>query len=368
MATLAMRVMKDESKSYHDLEILLSEQHPDLVQAAIQAKVAVEDFHDWLKENKSKMTKPVGVGKENYDWWLKNVWLFPYTWEECWVIAKREYERTVSTLKLEEHRNRKLPRLEKVSNEAEFNRRWKETEDLVLDFVRKEEIFTVPDYLGPIGPQPFPSWAENPGRKDPAGANVFDEAADRDPITEIIHNTIGHNFESLRNQRYSHPIRSLRRLFGVNRIRSEGVSFALEEMMIHMGLFDNRRRGREVVDILAAYRAVRSMSGLKMHSNEFNYDESCQFDADNCPYGWAKKDSFTMWAHRQSTPRLPGNEMCYTMGKAQFEKLLADRAMQLGDKFNLREFFDEFFEAGTIPFALIRWEMTGLDDEIKELW
>jgi uncharacterized protein (DUF885 family) len=60
--------------------------------------------------------------------------------------------------------------------------------------------------------------------------------------------------------------------------------------------------------------------------------------------------------------------MSYTMGKVQLEKLIADRAHQLGANFNLREFMDEFRSYGMIPFALIRWEMTGLDDEVKKLF
>jgi uncharacterized protein (DUF885 family) len=54
-------------------------------------------------------------------------------------------------------------------------------------------------------------------------------------------------------------------------------------------------------------------------------------------------------------------------GKVQFIKLLTDRAEQLGDKFNPGQFIDEFLAAGMIPMSLIRWEMTGLDDEIKLL-
>ena len=56
------------------------------------------------------------------------------------------------------------------------------------------------------------------------------------------------------------------------------------------------------------------------------------------------------------------------VGTAQFMKLFSDRAMQLGDDFNLKEFIDEFLAAGMIPMSLIRWEMTGYDDEIKKLW
>jgi len=39
----------------------------------------------------------------------------------------------------------------------------------------------------------------------------------------------------------------------------------------------------------------------------------------------------------------------------------------LGDDFNLREFLDEYLEAGMIPMSLTRWDMMGYDDEIKDL-
>ena len=64
----------------------------------------------------------------------------------------------------------------------------------------------------------------------------------------------------------------------------------------------------------------------------------------------------------------PGYELAYVTGFLQFYKLLADRAAQLGDDFNMREFMDELFAAGQIPLALIRWEMTGLTDEVEKLW
>ena len=55
------------------------------------------------------------------------------------------------------------------------------------------------------------------------------------------------------------------------------------------------------------------------------------------------------------------------VGKVHFMKLLRDRAQQLGDDFTVKQFMDEFYAAGVIPMSLIRWEMTGHDDEIKEL-
>jgi len=49
------------------------------------------------------------------------------------------------------------------------------------------------------------------------------------------------------------------------------------------------------------------------------------------------------------------------------EQLLTDRQRQLGDAFDLGAFHDAFLAAGPIPIALIRWEMTGLDDELRAL-
>ena len=56
------------------------------------------------------------------------------------------------------------------------------------------------------------------------------------------------------------------------------------------------------------------------------------------------------------------------MGALQMQRLLAERKRQLGDAFDLREFHDAIMIAGQIPLSLLRWEMTGLDDEVQRLW
>ena len=47
--------------------------------------------------------------------------------------------------------------------------------------------------------------------------------------------------------------------------------------------------------------------------------------------------------------------------------MLADRRLQLGDKFNLREFHDYVWSNGNVPLSLQRWELLGLDDDVKKL-
>jgi hypothetical protein len=41
---------------------------------------------------------------------------------------------------------------------------------------------------------------------------------------------------------------------------------------------------------------------------------------------------------------------------------------QLGNSFAVGDFHDELLTKGLIPYALIRWEMTGFDDEVRPLW
>jgi hypothetical protein len=51
----------------------------------------------------------------------------------------------------------------------------------------------------------------------------------------------------------------------------------------------------------------------------------------------------------------------------QIERLLAERSHQLGGAFKLSDFFAEVDAAGVIPVSLIRWQLTGKDDEIRTL-
>ena len=89
----------------------------------------------------------------------------------------------------------------------------------------------------------------------------------------------------------------------------------------------------------------------------------------NAPYGERLRGTNHLWAEVADTNlRMVGWHTQMVMGKVQLLKLLRDRSQQLGDAFVLREFMDELYSFGALPMSLIRWEMTGYDDEIKRLW
>ena len=62
----------------------------------------------------------------------------------------------------------------------------------------------------------------------------------------------------------------------------------------------------------------------------------------------------------------PAQVMTYQVARTQVYRLLADRQMQLGEKFDLTAFHDALLATGQIPVSLARYEMTGEDDEFRE--
>jgi uncharacterized protein (DUF885 family) len=65
--------------------------------------------------------------------------------------------------------------------------------------------------------------------------------------------------------------------------------------------------------------------------------------------------------------RQPGYGTSYITGKYLIEELMQERAHQLGSAFVMRKFFEDVNETGLIPVSLIRWQLTGKDDEIRAL-
>ena len=91
-----------------------------------------------------------GVGRENYDWYLKNVYLVPYTWQDELRLMERELDRSLAHLALEEHRNRALPPLEPAASAERVAARAR-TSALAyyVRFLREQEMLSLRDYYEP---------------------------------------------------------------------------------------------------------------------------------------------------------------------------------------------------------------------------
>ncbi len=357
---LGVRQKKEESGYLKNLALRLGQHHPDLVPDIERAKEAVDEFCSWLEEKQKDMAAPSGIGVENYNWYMKNVHLWPYTWEEQLVIMNRELGRSIASLKLEENRNRSLPPLEPPENREEYQRRFDEAVEHFMKFMR-ENVMTLPDYMDD-------TLKRTVGFIPPDGLRDFFTQVDyHDPLPLRCHGTHWFDLARMENEPHPSPIRRVPLLYNIWDSRAEGLATGMEEMAMHAGLLDERPRVRELIWIMLACRCARGMGDLKMHNNEFTLEEAVDFGVKWTPRGWMPREGNTIWADEDLYLQQPGYGTSYVVGKVHLEKLIADYSRLKGEDFNLKEFFDEFHTYGMIPLSLIRWEMTGLDDEIKKL-
>ena len=359
---MGIRSMERQSADLEDLASQVAGQSDEFEEGIVAAREATDQFREWLESEADSKTGSSGVGTDNYTWYLQNVHLVPYTWEQQETLMLRELARSHASLRLEEHRNRNLPEQIRIASAEEYDRRFNDAVTEYMKFLEEEEVMTVRDYEEAALRARIGRFSSADGLR-----GFFSEVSYRDPLTMRTH---GHHwFDLARMDLEPHPslIRRVPSLSNIYDARSEGIATAMEEMMMHAGLFDDRPRSRELIWILLVQRAARALGGLRMHSNEYTIDEAAQFAAKWTPRGWMPEDSDTVYGEQHLYLQQPGYGTSYLIGKIEIDMLMAERALQLGDDFTLKRFMDEFHAAGVIPVSLVRWELAGYDDQITRM-
>lgn len=339
---------------YEDLLGRAKVDAPELVPSVEAALGAVRRYHTWLVDNQAAMDEPAWVGLDNYNWYLRKVLLMPFTADDLLTIATRELNRTRTFLAIERYRNRDLPEITVSASAEEHAARVEEAEAHIRDFMTRNQLVSIPEGL----PERFETdafWIVREGGK----RHFWEEITYRDPLNNHIHASIpGHRFDALIQRMNTNPIRSRYR----DGVRAEGWAFYIEEMFLQAGMLDERPRAKELFYIAQLKRAARVPAELAMQTGEINLAQAIDYLVEQVPFMEPDLARYDLAIYL----RRPTYGMNYVMGKVQLERLLSARALQLGDDFNLGEFHDAFLAAGPIPISLIRWEMTGLDDEIPE--
>ena len=333
----------------------------ELMTAIEKAQTSTNQLVQWLESESEKKTGPSGIGKENYYWYMQNVHLVPLTWEDEVMILKREVARAWSALKLEEHRNRKLPKLKAANSIKSYDALADRSAKSLINFLDKEDIVTVKDYFDP-------ALREHLGSFIPAEKrNFFYITSHYDPRPLFSH--FYHWFELARmeNEPNSSEIRKDPLLYNIFDSRNEGTATAVEEMFMDAGLYDDDPRVREIVYIMIAQRAARGLGSLYAHANEMTMEEAGGIHSEYTPRGWMKTEKDLLIFEQHLYLRQPGYGTSYITGKYLLEAAMAEYAYQKerkGDPFKLKEFFDGINRIGNIPVALTQWEMTGNSDHL----
>jgi hypothetical protein len=353
--------IKQQIADLATLEQKTAKSGAELTRAIQAARTATVQFVEWLERESSSKNGPSGIGKENYTWSLRNVHLVPLSWEEEVSILKRELARAHTALRLEEHRNRGLPPLPVISSAEEYKRRANQAVTKYIAFLKARHVLPMRDYMDP-------AMRERIGEYVPeAQRNFFAIATHHEPLTLYTHFYHWWDLAQMRVDPHPSPIRRGALLYNIWDSRAEGMATAMEEWMLHAGLFDDNPRAREIVWIMLAQRAARGLGSLYAHANEFTMKQAADFHVEWTPRGWMSPHLDLLGFEQQLYLRQPGYGTSYLTGKYLLEELMTERSEQLGDEFTLSKFFAEVNAAGLIPVSLIRWQLTGKDDEIKAL-
>ncbi len=326
-----------------------------------QSMASTQKLVKWLEAESIKKTGPSGIGKENYNWYAKNVHLVPLTWDDQVVLLKRELSRAWSSLKLEEHRNRNLPMLTEAKTILEYDALKEKSVRSFLKFLDQQQLLTMKSYFEP-------ALREHLGRFVPKEKrNFFLITMHYDPRPLFSHFYHWFELAQMDLEPHASEIRRAPLLYNIFDSRNEGMATAVEETFMNAGLYDDDPRVRELVYILIAQRAARGLGSLFAHANEMTMEEAGKIHAQYTPRGWMKTEKELLKFEQHLYMRQPGYGTSYITGKHLIDEAMAEyaRAMELsGQVFSIKNFLDRMNQIGSVPPAIGTLELTGNNNGI----
>jgi hypothetical protein len=329
---------------------------PRLRRAVAAARIATEQFAQWVRTEAPSRRGPSGVGKDNYNWYLKNVLLSPYDYDQQVTILRRELDRSLASLRLEEARNRLAPPIPEIRDPIAYRRMAEAREARMYDLLTSTRIIADRPYyrsalFGQLGDY-----------TPPERRNFFTHVTALDPLPLSSHQFHWIELARMKHEPHPSPIRATPPLFNIYADRSEGFATAMEELLMQAGLYDDEPHGRELVWIMLANRAARGLVSLRVQANEINLAEAGRFHASWTPRGWSDPNSRLVGFEQLLYLRQPGYGPSYIIGKVQLDELLASQshAADLERRpLSLGEAMQRIFDAGIMQPALIKREIEG---------
>lgn len=346
-----------------------------------KASRALIDYREWLEQELPTMRQDFALGDKAYGFFLHRVALLPYSVEQLLTMARQDFDRVLSFEVYERQHNVGVPELKMAASPEEEVARMARDEESIRRYLVDHEILTVsanlphwtmrpmPDYLAALdgfgelddftGPsrlhQDGTRWMYPPSNHLP----YFHDAYARDPRTTGVHEGVpGHFFQLSLSRRNPDPIRRQYYDSGAN----EGIGFYAEEMMLQAGLYDDSPRSREIIYNFARLRALRVEVDVKLALGEFTISQAADYLVRTVPM-----DRKTAEAEAADFATAPGLAIAYEIGKLQIERMLAERRLQQGNQFNLRQFHDYLWSNGNVPLSLQRSELLKLDDDLRKV-
>lgn len=352
-----------------------------LIEATQSAAGALADYRIWMQRQLAGLRPDFAIGPDAYQWFLVHVALIPHTPDELLAMGRQARQQAVVLDLLERHRNREIPELPLFDSVEDQVRASFQHEREIRAFLERQNLMTVPDWLGHYRNRPLPAWLA-PVRflgvtddltsetrlgedavsylPDPdPGLPYFYLASARDPRPIIVHEGVpGHYFQLALSWANPDPLR--RRYFDSS--ANEGIGFYVEELLLQSGLWDFSPRSKEILYSFMRLRALRVEVDIRLATGEFTIADAADYLARTVPMDRDTAAAEAVWFAAS-----PGQAIGYQIGKLQILDFLADARLDHGGDFSLRDFHDTLMRNGNVPIALQRWEYLGREDGIRRL-
>ena len=352
--------IKDQVTMLDELASKTANNSSELKNANTAAKNASLQLIAWLQKQLPLKTGPSGIGKENYNWYLKNVLLVSLTWDDEVMLLKRELTRAYASLQLERERNKNLPELTPFSTVEQYKKQTDAAATNMMRFLKEQKILPVKEYMEPALRKHLGEFVPEEKR------NFFANISHRAPAVLYSHSTHWFEVAGLTKEPHESLLRKKALPYNMWMMRDEGLATSMEETLMHAGMWDENPRARELVWIMLAQRCARGLASLYAQANMINYEEARKYQVEYTPKGWTGDESLVGFEQHLYL-RQPAYGTCYVTGKYLIEKLMMDMGRLQQNNFKIYNFFEKFYAAGIIPVSLVGWQITGNDEEIKNL-
>ena len=350
----------------------------ELVKARDAALVSIHGFADWLEKRLPGMVPFKPMGEENYNYYLKNIYLLPLNARQVEMLGQAELgryralESFLSDPSLADPnpaRSKNIP-----ADQQAFLKAYESRQAEMIDFIKTNRLLTIPSYLGPFDIRQLPEafkptspggFMNAPGLYDkdasgfyfiptynPQSKNFYIRAAIEDPRPILGHEGIPGHF--LQISIANHLTNEIRRQHG-DGILIEGWALYGEEMLMRRGLYPDNSPGQGQILRLSRYRAARIGVDVNLHTGKWTFDQAVDYFMEA---GGLDRESAT--GEAAGAAANPTQKITYMVGKWQIMRLLGKYRDKQGANFRLGQYHDDLIKNGSLPLSIIEWIL--LDD------
>jgi uncharacterized protein (DUF885 family) len=359
----------------------------ELEKARDEALVAIRGFADWLEKRLPGMVPFKPMGKDNYNFLLKNIYLLPLDADQVEMLGQAELGRyralesflpDPSLADPNPARSKNIP-----ADQEAFLKAYESRQAEMIEFLKNNKLVTLPPYIGKFEIRQLPEafkptspggFMNAPGVYDkdnsgfyfiptynPASKNFYIRAAIEDPRPILGHEGIPGHF--LQISIANHLSNEIRRQ-NFDGIFIEGWALYEEEMLMRTGLYENNSPGQGQILRLSRYRAARIGVDVNLHTGRWTFDQAVDYFMEA-----GGLDREAAMGEAAGAAANPTQKITYMVGKWQIMRLLGKYRDKQAANFRLGQFHDDLLKNGSLPLSIVEWilldDRSTLDQALK---